>query len=366
MQGFIQRERWQRLLNPIAAHFQTFPNAIQIEAIQHGTRLRENVCRLIIGKESYLLKQHDVTAPAVEAGHTPIQIEATVLSTLHRSGCRVPKVVWKSEPLHALLLAWCGEHTLDSLAQRHRDAQAPAVVWRVLKELCQMETRFVENAEFLKPYVFGFDSRATLERLLEQGKRTLGYLLTPVERNVHNAWHALSVRLLDAPTTLGTLDYNARNIVLVGAEPTFIDFGSIGWDWQERRLVQLFNSIGAFTEGANFVSLLDKELVHHYATWVARHRETCSPSDIAARVDAHHLLFYLSVVHRLLRVVARPETVDSQMLLHAWGDARARFQRALTLLATADLSDDGDIGRIRDMIRQRGAGYEQDYHDYHD
>ena len=353
LQGFVQRERWQRPLEPIAAHFHTSPNAIQIEAIQHGTRLRENVCRLIIGKESYLLKRHDVTAPAVEAGHTPLQTEATVLATLHRNGCRVPKVVWTSEPLQALLLEWCGEHTLDTLAQRHQGARPPAIVGRVLKELCQMETSFVENAEFLKPYVFGFDSRATLERLLEQGKRTLGYLLTPISTQVQNAWDALSVRLLDAPTTLGTLDYNARNVVVAGGKPTFIDFGSIGWDWQERRLVQLFNSIGAFTEGANFVSLLNRELVHHYATWVATHRETCSPSAIATRVDAHQLLFYLSVVHRLLRVVARPETADSQMLLHAWGDARARFQRALTLIATADLSDDGDIGRIRDMIRKR-------------
>lgn len=350
LQGFVQQERWQRLLKPIAAHCQTSPNAIQIEPIQHGTRQRENVCRLIIGTKSYLLKQHDITAPAVEAGHTPLQTEATVLSTLHRSGCRVPKVVWKSDPLQALLLEWCGEDTLDILAQRHQSVHPPAVVQQVVKELCQMETSFLENAEFFKPYVFGFDSRATLERLLEQGKRTLGYLLTPVSGKVQNAWHTLSARLLDAPTTLGALDYNARNVVVANGKPTFIDFASIGWDWQERRLVQLLNSIGAFTEGANFVSLLDRELVHHYATWVATHRETLAPSDIAARVDAHHLLFYMSVVHRLLRAAARTETVDSQMLLHAWGDTRARFQRALTLIATADLSDDVNVNVIRTCV----------------
>ena len=247
-------------------------------------------------------------------------------------------------------MEWCGEDTLDTLAQRHQSAHPPAVVQQVLKELCQIETSFLENAEFFKPYVFGFDNRATLEHLLKQGKRTLGYLLTPVSGKVQNAWNALSARLLDAPTTLGALDYNARNVVVANGKPTFIDFASIGWDWQERRLVQRLNSIGAFTEGANFVSLLDRELVHRYATWVAAHRETLAPSDIAARVDAHHLLFYMSVVHRLLRAAARPETADSQMLLHAWGDTRARFQRALTLIATADLSDDVNVNVIRTCV----------------
>ncbi len=365
MQSPVQREKWQSLLEPIAAHFHISPNTIQIAAIQHGTRQRENVCRLTIGTESYLLKRHDVTAAAVKAGHTPLQIEVTVLSTLHRGGCKIPRVVWKSDALHALLLEWHGEHTLDTLAQRHQGARPLAVVQQVLKELCQIETSFVEHAELLKPYVFDFQHRATLEGLLEQGKRTLGYLLTPLGGKarvaIENAWNALSVRLLNAPTTLGPLDYNARNVVVEGGKPTFIDFASIGWDWQEKRLVQLLNSIGAFTAGANFVSLLDRELVHSYAEWVATHRETCSPADIAARVDGHHLLFYLSVVHRILRAVARPETADSQMLLHAWGDARARFQRVLTLIGSADLSDDGDTGQIREMIRGLHADREKHY-----
>ena len=346
--------KWQRLIEPIATHFNTSPNTIQIEAIQHGTRQRTNVCRLKIGTESYLLKQHDVAIPAVQAGHTPLQIESAVLSTLHGGGCRVPKVVWQSDSLHALLMEWCGEHTLDTIAQRHRGEHVPAVVQRALEELCRVENGFAERAELLKPYVFDFNSRATLEQLLELGKKTLGYLLTPLGSKsrtaVQKVWNALSARLLNAPTTLGTLDYNARNVVVSDGKPTFIDFASIGWDWQERRLVQSLNSIGAFTEGANFVSLLDRELVSSYAAWVATHRETASPADIAARVDAHHLLFYLSVVHRLLLAVAQPEEAESQMLLHAWGDAQERFRRAVTLIVTADLSDDSDTNHIRDMI----------------
>lgn len=346
--------KWQRLIEPIATHFNTSPDTIQIEAIQHGTRQRTNVCRLRIGTESYLLKQHDVAIPAVQAGHIPLQIESAVLSALHGGGCRVPKVVWQSDFLYALLMEWCGEHTLDTVAQRHRGEHVPAVVPRVLKELCRVENGFAERAELLKPYIFDFNSRATLEQLLELGKKTLGYLLTPLggksRAAVQKVWNALSPRLLTAPTTLGTLDYNARNVVVSDGKPTFIDFASIGWDWQERRLVQYLNSIGAFTEGANFVSLLDRELISSYAAWVATHRETASPADIAARVDAHHLLFYLSAVHRILLAVAQPEEAESQMLLHAWGDAQERFRRAVTLIVTADLSDDSDTNHIRDMI----------------
>ena len=120
------------------------------------------------------------------------------------------------------------------------------------------------------------------------------------------------------------------------------------------RLVQLFNSIGAFlstpSENANFVSLLDRELVNTYAEWVCRHRETSAPEEIAARVDAHHLLFYLSAVDQLLQALAQPEASESEMLLHAWGDTRSRFQSALTHIIETDLSDDTDIAKIREMI----------------
>ena len=352
------------LIKPIAAHLKTDADAIKLERIQHGMRQRHNVCRLEFGTESYLLKQHDITTSVVDAGYTPLQIETAVLSLLHDNGCQVPRVIWHSEHQHALLLEWCGDFTLDALAQRSEKLlQHPTqLLHTILRELCEIETCFTTHAAQFAPYVFPFNAQTTLRDLLERGKKVVGYLShlsdTPMSsaqtETLTNAWHAFANSLQNAPLTLGNLDNNARNIVIRDAAPFFIDFASIGWNWQEMRLVQLLNSIGAFlvspSETGRFVPLLDRELVNTYAEWVSRHRETSPPTEIAARVDSHHLLFYLSVIDQLLRAVAAPEATENRMLLEAWGDAQKRFQSALTHIIDTNLSDDIHTNQIREII----------------
>lgn len=344
----------EHLIKQITAHFKTEIDALKLEPIQHGSQQKHNVCRLRLGSVSYLLKQHDITTPVVKAGYTPCEIESTVLSILHHNGCRVPKIIWKSEDSHALLLEWCGESTLDAMAQSRSSSILKPILQTALMELCRVETVFAENTERLTPYAFRFDLDTTLKDSLEQGRKTLGYLcnsLTSSQTTHFNkAWTLLSNRLQTAPTTLDSLDYQSRNIVISEETPFLIDFSSVGWDWQERRLVQFFNSIGANQEGANFVSLLNRELVNVYAAWVTSHRETCPPAEIAARVDSHHLLFYLSVIHQILRAVAQPEASESRTLLAAWGDPKTRYQSALRQIVHTDMSDDVHTTHIREMI----------------
>ena len=353
------------LIKPIAAYLKTDADAITLERIQHGMRQRHNVCRLKLGAESYLLKQHDITTSVVDAGYTPLQIEAAALSLLHENGCQVPRLIWKSDDQHALLIEWCGEHTLDALAQSEEKSiqHLTLLLNTILRELCKIETCFTIHTAQLAPYIFHFDAHTPLRDLLEQGKKVVGYLshlnsspMSSAEtETLTNAWHVFANRLQNAPMTLGNLDNNARNIVIRDEEfAFFIDFASIGWHWQEMRLVQLFNSIGAFLVSpsgtANFVSLLDRELVSTYAEWVITHRETCPPAEVAARVDGHHLLFYLSVIHQLLRATAQPEATENRMLLDAWGNARARYQSALTHIIHTRLSDDVSTNQIRERI----------------
>ena len=343
----------------------TDADAIKLEHIQHGMRQRHNVCRLKLGPESYLLKQHDITMSVVDAGYTPLQIEAAVLSLLHENGCQVPRLIWKSDDQHALLIEWCGEHTLDALAQSEEKSgqQLTPLLNTILQELCKIETCFTTYAAAFAPYIFRFDAHRTLQDLLEQGKKVVGYLShlssSPISsaetETLTKAWHVFVNRLRNAPMTLGNLDNNARNIVIRDEEfAFFIDFASIGWHWQEMRLVQLFNSIGAFlvspSGNANFVSLLDRVLVNTYAEWVSTHRETCPPAEVAARVDGHHLLFYLSVIHQLLQATVHPEATENRMLLDAWGDAGARYKSALTHIIGTRLSDDIATNQIRERI----------------
>lgn len=344
----------EHLIEQIATHLKTSVDTLKLEPIWHGSQRKHNVCRLRHGTADYLLKQHDIPTPVVEAGYTPCEIESAVLSILHRNGCRVPKVIWKSVDFHALLLEWCGELTLDAIAQSEPMPKLEPILDATLTELCRIETVFVENTELLTPYAFRFDLDSTLQHLLEQGRKTLNYLcgtLTSSQTaHLDTAWAALSNRLKAAPPTFDSLDYQSRNIVISEGTPFLIDFSSVGWDWQERRLVQFFNSIGANQDGANFVSLLNRDLVATYAAWVTTHREACSPAEVAARVDSHHLLFFLSVIHRLLRATAQPETPESRTLLKAWGDAKARYQNALTLLIDTDLSDDVYTTQIRERV----------------
>ena len=354
----------EHLIKHIAAHFKTEMDALELEPIQHGTRQRHNVCRLRFNSEYYLLKQHDITTPVVETGQTPLQIETSVLALLHDNGCQVPQLIWKSEHHHALLLEWCGESTLDALAQRdEKSAQnLTPLLFTILEELCRIETCFTTHAAQFAPYVFGFNAQGSLQNLLARGKKVVGYLshlsnrpMSLIEEGTFTeAWDVFSTRLQHAPTTLGSLDNNARNIVIQETSPFFIDFASIGWNWHEMRLVQLLNSIGAFlvsaSETGNFVSLLDRKLVNAYAEWVSTHRETCPPDQVAARVDGHHLLFYLSVIDQLLRAVAQPEAIENRMLLQAWGNPRKRFQSAIAHITSTRLSDDVYTNRIREII----------------
>ena len=354
----------EHLIKDIATHFKTRPDALKFEPIQHGGRQRHNVYRLKLSTEHYLLKQYDITVPVVDAGHTPLQIESAVLTLLCDNNCQVPQPIWKSEHHHALLLEWCGESTLDALTQCNEKSveRLSSLLSTILRELCKIETCFTTHAAAFGPYVFRFNAQVTLQDLLARGKKVVGYLSHLNNRRMSSAeketltdtWNVFATRLQHAPTTLGSLDNNARNIVIRDESPFFIDFASIGWNWQEMRLVQLLNSIGAFlvspSEIGNFVSLLDRELVNTYAEWVSTHRETRPPAEIAARVDSHHLLFYLSVIDQLLRAVAEPEATENKMLIEAWGNLQARFRSALTYITDKHLSDDIYTNQIREII----------------
>ena len=311
---------------------------------------------------AYLLKQHLITQPVAESIFTPFQTEIAALLRLHQAGCRVPELYWWSESARCLLMEWCGDTTLDDLAQETPIDELKQIVQNTVRAFCQLEEGFAKTAHALNPYIYPLDYpvflRDMMGALLDQGRKTLDYLAWLKEEPMPSdqagtldaIWERLSNRLHGTTPTLGTLDYNARNIVVNGETSTFIDLGSIGWDWGERRLVQSLNSLGANRTNGKFVSLLEQEIVKEYAGQVAEHREDWSETEIAAQVDYHQLLFYLSIVHRLLQSTAQPEAAESKATLQAWGAPKARFRRALSLLTDSHLSEDPDIEHIRKII----------------
>ena len=261
-----------------------------------------------------------------------------------------------------MLMEWCGDTTLDDLAQETPTDELKPIVQNTVRAFCQLEEGFAKTAAALNPYIYPLDYpvflRDMMQTLLDQGRKTLDYLAwlkggpmpSAQASRLDAIWERMSDRLHRVTPTLGTLDYNARNIVVDEETPTFIDFGSIGWDWSERRLVQSLNSLGANRANGKFISLLDQEVVREYASQVAKHREDWSEAEIATQVDYHQLLFYLSIVYRLLQSTAQPEAAESKTTLQAWGGPKARFRRALTLLTNSHPSQDPDSTHIRELI----------------
>ena len=191
--------------------------------------------------------------------------------------------------------------------------------------------------------------------MLDHGRKTMGYLALlrgePAATDLDELWSSLSRTLHRNSATLGTLDYNARNIITDARRITFVDFGSIGWDWSERRIVQFFNSLGSNREEGNFVNLLNREVISAYANRAVAYRSDISESEIITLLDYHNILFYLLIVHRLLEATAQPTSEKNRALLNGWGDAGARLARALEILANSELSDDPYAQQIREWVR---------------
>ena len=347
-------------IKQIADHLRIDAASVRITPVRHGRFERNNVWRLNTPEKDYILKQHLITHPVGKSNYAPFQIETAVLPILHQSGCRVPQVVWRSHADSMLMLEACGENTLDDLAQASPAENLKPITRYAVREFCGLELAFADNKEAIQPYIYPLDSSLdeTLDGILDRGRKTMDYLawlsggqMRPDEQaKVDKIWEDMSSCLRNAHARLGSLDYNARNVVIDGDRPTFIDFASVGWDWGERRLVQTFNSLGAHRSGGRFVCALNREVVGDYASQTAQGRS--DEADIAARVDYHNLLLYLSAIYRLLQAIAQPEREASVSLLQAWGDAKPRLRQAIDLLTDSTLSGNPYAAQLRRIVSE--------------
>ncbi|MDE0297701.1 MAG: phosphotransferase [Candidatus Poribacteria bacterium] len=353
-----------QIIPKIANRFDWSPDCLNVVPIKHGGVERNNIWRVIVDGQSHLLKQHYITRPVGDSASTPFEVESSVLSKLREAGCSVPKVVWQSDPDLCLLLEWCGESTLDDAAQTAPSGSLKETITGALGEFCHLEKSFAAHHADFAPYVYPLDYpthlRQTMDDMLDRGRQTLDYLARssgePSPLELEKLWSNFAQAIRSNSATLGVLDYNARNIVLSAGNITFVDFGSIGWDWSERRIVQFFNSLGANREGGNFVNLLNRDVIRAYASRAISYRSGCSEEGIFAQLDYQNILFYLSIVHRLLATATQPNRKENRVLLKAWGDTEARLTRALEILVNCELSDDSTAGQIREYARRYWDG----------
>ncbi len=319
----------------------------------HATPIRKlsenNIWKIEIGQRNFVLKRHFIHAPINGCKFTPFEIELNTLKVLKSKGCNVPKIIWQSDKKQSLLIEWCGNQTLDDMAQKQSNWHP--IVSQAISQFCYIEEAFKKSQENLTAYVFPVNQDKKLQEILGHCRKTIFYIIQASKKEKHSThqkridqcWENISNYLFSKPKNLGGLDHNSHNILINQQKVFFIDFASIGWNWQTQRLVQSFNSLGTKQDTGNFVSLINPETIE---TYMSISGQTKVHNDI----DLHHLLFYLSIIHRILRATSQPNHPDSIRLYNAWGDLKTRLERAIHIIIKSNLSNNFEANTIRQII----------------
>lgn len=285
--------------------------------------------------------------------HDLLAVEERVLGLLAESGCPVPRFLGVDGEAQLIFLEDCGPRTLDDELQEAPEASRAQYAPLAINGLGAIEQGFQKGLSELLPCVSPAADQTSLARAWAAAGvgagQGLAYLLAArpawqsvADRRLQEILKALAARR----PSLGSVDYNARNVVVDPARGrlSFIEFSAIGWDWPERRLVQYTSSLGAGRPDGNFQPLLDRQVAALYAG--------CG-GDLQA-LDYHYLIFLLNAVARLGAALKRPEEEASRALLAAWQNPRQRLARLVEKLA-APLSDDplaSELRGIFDKLRE--------------
>jgi hypothetical protein len=264
----------------------------------------------------------------------PLTVEPEVYRRLE--GCPVAPVLGVDVDGCVIFYEWCGDETLDDVCQLEAPSAHRGSAERVTEGFSLIRTGFALHSDGLAPMTFPGCGMADL---LEGWEKACGELLGDLplvasryglsDKTTGRLSHEvarLGRVLAGSSPALGVTDYNARNVVLDrGADRLrFIEFAKIGWDWDERRLVQYTTGMGGGLAQGRFRSLLTPDLVRAASDSVA----------MAHRLDGHHLIFHLLAACRLCRAIT--ETTRSggnTELLRFWREPEPRLLQLRTILA---------------------------------
>ena len=276
-----------------------------------------------------------------------LAVEQRVLALLRERKCPVPRVLGADPSADLIFFEHVGEETLDDAARSAGPDRLQRLRERFVSGFLGIEQAFADCRQELEPHVSPAASRDQLPAALDQardggrdglqgllrrcGQASSGSALRELEERLDE----LCSRLAGEEPSLGSTDYNARNVVVDSGNDavSFIEFAKIGWDWPERRLVQYATGLGAGARGG-FAGLLDRAAAGLYAR--------SAPGDPARRafaLDGHHLLFHLNAAARLCGALDRPGLEPNRALLKAWRQPGLRL-RQLCAAVSAPLGGD--------------------------
>ena len=294
-----------------------------------------------------------------------LAVEQRVLTLLKERNCPVPQVVGADPAAGLIFFEHLGEETLDDACRSAGPDRLARLRGRLVSGFLRIEQAFADCRRELAPHVSPAASRQRLPAALSQARDGAR---DGMHRLLHRCGQApgpaleellgeLCERLAGEEPSLGSTDYNARNVVVDrGSDAVgFIEFAKIGWDWPERRLVQYATGLGAGAEGG-FAGLLDRTAAGQYAS--------SAPGDRARRgfaLDGHHLLFHLNAAARLCGALDRPGLEPNRTLLKVWRQPRLRL-RQLCEAISFPLGDDslatGFRSRFANLLSREWTGHD--------
>ena len=307
--------------------------------------------------EKVVAKYHGDGAVTARQADDVLAVERRVLDLLGAQGCSVPRVLGADPQTLFVFYEYKGDQTVDDLCQQAppRTHSRCRLGRELVDRFCQIESALAAHREELQ-HLASPAARievlpATAARAEAGALKGLARFFGLCDNGATGAALASYVReisrqLSSREPTLGSTDYNARNIVADGewGRPiSFIEFSRIGWDWSERRLVQYATSLGAGRPDGRFVSLIQPDFVEYYAHCGG------DPESRAAALDGHHILFHLNAAALLFRALDEPHLPPHRILLRAWRNPQRRIAQLVELIATP-LTGDRLCAQFRDAF----------------
>ncbi len=298
------------------------------------------------GRE-YAVKQHIYRAAQTRGGHDALETEAAVLTLLEEMRAPTPAV--KAVDMEAGYLAseWIRGAALDDLAQRDPDAARKAAP-KALAALEQieraLEARISETEQFAFDHDYDAYLGADFAHILTEARIGYNALCERVGAKppAGNAeWEAVYAAIQNAQPTMGSLDYNARNLLITPSRAAYVDFSAVGWDWTERRLAHYLYALGARDPSGSFVCALTPEALEGAVFFEP------------AALETHLFVFQCLTAERLLRGgLAPPADAENAHDLY-WQNRMKRFEQTAQAVAYGALTEFEGTARLRSAAAEK-------------
>lgn len=302
------------------------------------------------GRE-YAVKQHIYRAAQTRGGHDALETEAAILSLLEEMRAPTPAV--KAVDMEAGYLAseWIHGAPLDDLAQRDPDAARNAAP-KALAALEQIERALEARISEAEPYAFDHDYDAYLGAdfvhiLMEArvGYNALCERIGAAPPAGNADWEAVYAAIQNAQPTMGSLDYNARNLLITPSRAAYLDFSAVGWDWTERRLAHYLYALGARDPSGSFVCALTPSALS----------ESGAVFFDPAALEAHLFVFQCLTAERLLRGGLAPPAQAENADDPYWQNRMKRFEQTAQAVARGALAAFEGTARLRSAVAEKVA-----------